>query len=58
LLLSPVLFLPLSRLESNMAIALSSSATHEVIMSLSLLIELGKWRPKSLKVRGGKDHIG
>jgi hypothetical protein len=41
-----------------MAIALSSSATHEVIMSLSLLIKLGKWRPKSLKVRGGKDHIG
>jgi hypothetical protein len=37
-------------MESYLAFALSSSSAHEVIMSLSLVMELGQWRPKSLSV--------
>jgi hypothetical protein len=41
--LPPVLCLLLARMESYLVFALSSSSTHDVIMSLRLVMELG-WR--------------
>jgi hypothetical protein len=46
-----VLCLLLPRMASYLAFALSSSSAHELIMSLSLVMELGRQRPKSLKVQ-------
>jgi hypothetical protein len=43
--------LALAAMASYLAFALSSSSAHEVIMPLSLVMELRRRRPKSLKVR-------
>jgi hypothetical protein len=41
----------LPRMASYLAFALSSSSAHEVIMSWSMVMELGRRQPKSSKVR-------
>jgi hypothetical protein len=51
LLLSAVLCLLLPRMESYLAFAFSSLSAHDVIMSLSLVIELGRRRLKSSRVQ-------
>jgi hypothetical protein len=51
LLLPPVFCLLLPQMASYLALALSSSSAQEVIMSLRWVMELGRRRPKSSKVR-------
>jgi hypothetical protein len=51
LFLPPAFCLLLPRRASYLAFALSSSSAYEVIMSLSLVMELGRQRPMSSKVR-------
>jgi hypothetical protein len=46
-----VFCLLLPRMASYLALALSSSSSQEVIMSLRWVMELGQRRSKSLKVR-------
>jgi hypothetical protein len=53
LLLPPGFCLLLLRMASYLAFALSSSSAHEVIMSLSLVMELGLQR-----CDGGRDRLG